>query len=439
MLALPNLPDSLTIVQVPAGTCMIVGEAAPILGNFPANPPSIPTAGPWGKGGVPQERLIGVSSEPGCANAQFVPATAYINLQPIGDAALSYRPRAGGGNAFAVARALDTGPFPELFTDMDSIYNSLDLINVGGGATLHSALVQLGGEPYADVPTIETQSASMFLDAVHDQIRLGRDEVNAREVPVRQWLTGFGGAGGLDASGDLHGFDFQIAGVAGGIDRWLGPSLLAGFSVGYARSDYDADAISGSGDIDTVSGAVYASFAPGQWYVDGALGFGHSEGELERSIVFPGVARRASGDPNANAFLSSIETGYSIALGRSTMLTPLVAMQGIVISEDGFAETGAGAIDLIVHDNSTQSATGLLGAELTQMLPVGLQAPLLVKLRAGWSARLRRYVAELHGGLCRSARPGLRHLGRGGAARRRGDQRARQLDATPLARPVPAL
>lgn len=66
VLALPNLPDSLTIVQVPAGTCMIVGEAAPILGHFAANPPAIPTAGPWGRGGVAQERLIGISSEPGC-------------------------------------------------------------------------------------------------------------------------------------------------------------------------------------------------------------------------------------------------------------------------------------------------------------------------------------------------------------------------------------
>jgi hypothetical protein len=158
VLALPYLPDSLTIVLVPAGTCMIVGDAAPILGHFPANPPSIPTAGPWGKGGVPQERLIGITSDPGCANAQFVPATAYINLQPIGAAALSYRPRAGSGNALSVATALDTGPFPALFTDTDSIYNSLDLINVGGGATLRSALTQLGGEPYAEIPPSKLQA-----------------------------------------------------------------------------------------------------------------------------------------------------------------------------------------------------------------------------------------------------------------------------------------
>src|SRR6267378_5644060 len=37
VLALPFLPDSLTFVQVPAGTCVLYGQAAPILGNFPAS------------------------------------------------------------------------------------------------------------------------------------------------------------------------------------------------------------------------------------------------------------------------------------------------------------------------------------------------------------------------------------------------------------------
>jgi hypothetical protein len=44
VLALPFLPDSTTVVQVPAGTCIIFGTAAPITGSFPANPPAIPTA-----------------------------------------------------------------------------------------------------------------------------------------------------------------------------------------------------------------------------------------------------------------------------------------------------------------------------------------------------------------------------------------------------------
>ena len=385
VLALPYLPDSLTIVLVPAGTCMIVGEAAPILGHFPANPPSIPTPGPWGQGGVAQERLIGVTSEPGCHNPQFVPAEDFINLQLIGEAALSYRVRAGSGNSFAVATALDTPPsFPELFTDMDSIYNSLDLINIDGGSTLRSALTQLGGEPYAEIPTIEIGTARMFLGAVHDEMRLDRGDAANRREPMRQWVTGFGGSGGIDSSGNLQGVDYRIGGAAGGIDVKVSPALFAGVAFGYARTDFDADQISGSGDLTTRSAALYASYAPGRFYVEGALGYAHSQGELNRSIVYPGVTRRASGDPEADVFLSSIETGYALTLGRSTVLTPLAAMQGIVVSQDQTIESGAGAINLVIDGEDTGSAQSLIGAELAQAVPLGLAAPLLLKLRAGW-------------------------------------------------------
>ncbi len=42
-------------------------------------------------------------------------------------------------------------------------------------------------------------------------------------------------------------------------------------------------------------------------------------------------------------------------------------------------------IDLTVHGNSTDAAIGLLGGELSQEFAVGLPAPLLIKLRAGWA------------------------------------------------------
>lgn len=383
VLALPYLPNMIEIVEVPAGTCMIVGQAAPILGNFPAGP-NIPTPGPWGHGGVIQEELIGVSSSPGCANAQYVPSGDFIDQQPIGAAALSYRVRAGTGNTFAVATALDLATPPALFTDMDGIYNSLDLLNIGNPGPLRSALMQLDGEAYADAPTVAIEGARMFLNAVHGQMRLGHGTAATNDPPVQQWLSGFGGAGGIDGSGDTHGMGYAIGGVAGGMEHRFDPTMLAGIAAGYIRSGYGTNGISGSGSSDTFSAALYSSYAPGNWYVDGVLGYGYDDGMLDRSIVFPGVARGASGVPTDNEFLSSVETGYRVALGERTVVTPFAAMQGIVIFENAFAESGAGAIDLHVQNQTTGSARSVLGAELTHGLPVGLSAPLSLTLRAGW-------------------------------------------------------
>jgi outer membrane autotransporter protein len=385
VLALPFQPDSLTIVQIPDSTCMIVGQAAPILGNFAANPPSIPTPGPWGRGGIIQEDLIGVTSNPGCAGPQFVPAGNYGTRQLIGASALSYRLRAGGGNAFAVAAALDLATFPALFTDMDGIYNSLDLINIGNPGPLQSALVQLDGEAYADTPTVAIEAARMFLGAVHGQMRLDRGTAEGpNDPPVQEWLSGFGGGGGIGGSGDTHGISYTMGGVAGGVEHRFDPTLLAGIAVGYIGSGHGTNGISSSGSVNTFSTALYASYSPGNWYVDGALGYGYNFGTVNRGIYFPGVARGASGSPNANDFLSSVEAGYHVPLGERTVVSPFAAMQGIGVFQNRMTERGAGAIDLNVQSQTTASARSVLGAELTHGLPVGLSAPLLLTLRVGW-------------------------------------------------------
>jgi hypothetical protein len=130
VLALPSLPSMITIVTVPAGTCVLVAQGAAVPG--------------FGSGGAAQEYAAGTPSGPNCQGLQFLPETDYINRQAIGAFALLYGPRAGGGNAGAVAAALDHGPYPAPFTDMDLIYKSLDLLNFGDPATLRAALVQLG-------------------------------------------------------------------------------------------------------------------------------------------------------------------------------------------------------------------------------------------------------------------------------------------------------
>lgn len=384
VLALPYLPTSLTIVQVPAGTCVIVGQAAPILGHFPANPPSIPTPGPWGHGGATQEYLAGVSPNPGCADPRFVPATDFIDQQLIGAAALSYRPRAGSGNALAVATALDRATPPALFSDMDGIYNSLDLLNVGNPRPLQSALVQLDGEAYADLPTVEIQGARMFLNAVQGQMRLDRNTAGVNDQAVQVWLTGFGGGGGIGGSGDTHGFNEALGGVAGGAEHRFDSSLLAGIAAGYANSAYGTNGISGNGGINTYTTAAYASYVPGNWYIDGVLGYGYNFGTLSRSIDFPGVARTANGNTDASEFLSSVEAGYHVLLDERTQVTPFAQMQGIEVFQNSLTENGAGAIDLNVQGQTTASARSILGAELTHSQPVGLAAPLLLTLRAGW-------------------------------------------------------
>jgi hypothetical protein len=107
------------------------------------------------------------------------------------------------------------------------------------------------------------------------------------------------------------------------VDIWVSPALLVGGAFGYERSVLSTIGISGNGDIDTYVVDLYASYEHAQWHADATLGYAYSHGALERSVVFPGVSRTARGSPDANEFLSTVETGYRLSVGEHIAVTPL--------------------------------------------------------------------------------------------------------------------
>ena len=367
VLALPAVPSMITIVTVPVGTCVLVAKGAAIEG--------------WGKGGTAQAYAAGTPSGPNCAGLQFLPEEDYINQQAIGKYALLYGPRAGGGNVGAVAAALDQGPYALPFTDMDLVYKKLDLLNFGDPTPLRAALVQLDGEIYADVSSVAIGASQLYLGALREQMRRERPMTG----PLQQWLTGFGSALDLSGNGDSHDLDSRIGGLAGGFEYRFSPDLVTGVAYGWAYSHFSTSGISGTGDLNTVAITPYARYAPGAWYVEGAIGGAWNDASVSRTIVFPGIARRANGSPEGSAFLSQAETGYRFDLGPRTRVTPFASLQGVVFDQDSFTETGAGAINLHVQDEKTNSAFGVLGTELAYALPAGFAAPLMISGRVGWA------------------------------------------------------
>src|SRR5262245_58725797 len=383
VLALPFLPNSLTLVQVPAGTCVLYGQAAPIVGNFAASPPAIPTPGPWGRGGALQGSLIGVSSDPNCRDPAFVPAQNFINRQTINGFALAYRPNAGTGNTYAVAAALDVGAFPAQFSDMDTLYNSLDLLNYGSPDALQAALKQLDGESYADFGYLRMGAARLFLDVMHQQMRGARSRQAAMpaasraEAPMRLtdpgrpspdlmaevtqplasagerrtegggiWFAPYGSFGALYGDATTHSATYALHGFAAGGDLRLAESLLIGVALSYSSTSFSTSISSTSGANEAVSAAAYASYATGPWYVDAAAGYAYNWGSLSRTIAFPGILRTAQGNPTANQFLGSAESGVAVPIHPRLAFTPFGRLEVTTATQNSFSESGAGAMGL---------------------------------------------------------------------------------------------
>lgn len=409
VLALPYMPDSITIVQVPAGTCVIYGTAAPITGSFPANPPAIPAPGPWGNGGAYQGVLVGITSDPNCANPGFVPQGNFTNRQGLGSAALAYGPRAGGGNTGAVAFALDRGAFPAQFSDMDRLYDSLDLLNFGAPDQLRAALKQLDGEAYADFALVQMTGARKLMGLLHRQLSAARGVTTTgpqfaslappgniasdastpagtfRTEQGGLWVTPFGALGSVTGDANTHDVSYSLYGFAAGAERRLSSEWLVGASLGYAHSSFTTAFPGASGGNDAVSVMAYGSYAPGNWYADGTLGYAYNASSLSRSIAIPGFARTAQGNPVAHQILGSLEAGGAVASFGRIGVMPFARVEVVSTFQGSFSESGAGAIGLNVNAQTTTGVRSILGVELAGIVALTEQQPLRLALRLGWA------------------------------------------------------
>ncbi len=402
VLALAATPTMQAIVQVPAGTCLLIGMGGPILNS--ASPPPV-----WGHGGVVQYYLIGRQQDSaGCSSSAqyplFIPATSYIDAQPIGAQALLYGPRAGAGNPGAVAGALDAGPYPASFTGMDSLYNSLDLLNSDAEAdptALREALLQLDGEVHASARTVMLSDSVYLRETLLGRMRqasfiggigptaalglggpslayLGGTDSRSRdsdstlayaarskpsfplkappppELPAPEtvfWVQGIGAWGKLDGNGIAANAHRDLAGVFAGIDRRFAPNWLVGIAGGYTNSSLSIADPASSAGIKTghVAGYTAASFGP--WNLRAAASGSFHTIDTNRDINFPvfsgptpSILPNFSDSESARYHATTTqvfgEVGYGTSFGQIAT-EPFGGLAFVHLDTDSFAENGA--------------------------------------------------------------------------------------------------
>jgi outer membrane autotransporter protein len=325
------------------------------------------------------------------------------------------------GNTYAVASALDVGSFPAQFSDMDGVYNSLDALNFSSPSALQMALKQLGGEAYADYGYMRMAAARQFLDVMHQQMRAARSwrpvapatsaaqAMNLTEpastshglgAELRKpftgagerrtegggvWFASYGSLGNLYGDASTHATSYMLHGFAAGGDLQVAEGLLIGAAVSYASTGFSTSIVSANGTNEAVSVAAYASYAPGAWYVDAAAGYAYNWGALSRTIAFTGVLRSASGNPTANQFLGSIESGLAMPLNPRLAVSPFGRLEVTAAGQNAFSESGAGAIGLNVSSQATTGVRSIVGLQLSGTTVIDQALSLWLAARAGWA------------------------------------------------------
>ena len=247
------------------------------------------------------------------------------------------------------------------------------LLTLPNDQALH-ALDQMSGVQTANLLTL-ARLRSLFLNqTLADEIRAGLgitngsvraqagddDSAGSFGCGWRPWGRFYGLEGAVNGDANSAGFNYQFTGFQVGLEReaWQGGKF--GVSGGYVHTIADSERVYGHASSEGLLIGAYGSQTVGRAYAFGAATYGFNHYTASRGISFAGVNRIATGSPEQHEFNALVEAGYNLNAGP-VLIRPLVGLHYLRLNQEGFTETGANALNLVMSSQKTQALWGSLG------------------------------------------------------------------------------
>jgi outer membrane autotransporter protein len=172
------------------------------------------------------------------------------------------------------------------------------------------------------------------------------------------WFRGIGAFLSARGQGVAPGYYTRSGGFLAGIDRRFGDGLTLGAAAGFAHSDL-TESGGGSGTVETPRVIVYGGYQSGHLALDAGVGLAYHRIHAVRPVA----ALSASAAQSHNGFEETAggQANYILPM-RGLTLAPLVGLHFAHLSENRFAEAGAGGFDLANAGNETDSLQATVGA-----------------------------------------------------------------------------
>ncbi|WP_043588586.1 autotransporter-associated beta strand repeat-containing protein [Geminisphaera colitermitum] len=150
-------------------------------------------------------------------------------------------------------------------------------------------------------------------------------------------------------------------GLVGG-DYAIGENLVLGGFFDYTETDAGLGSSGSSTKVKSKMPGIRAAWRKDAWFANAAIAYSFDDYESTRSIAFTGTSATAKSDTNGRQWLMDISGGRRFIAGPMT-LSPFVGLLANAWKADGFTETGAGAFNNRVGDQSAHSLRSQLGLE----------------------------------------------------------------------------
>lgn len=211
--------------------------------------------------------------------------------------------------------------------------------------------------------------------------------LNAEQEEARRrhgiWAEGFTQRGQADVDDGLTGFDYRTGGGSLGFDYAVTDNLLAGIGGIATGTEIDYDDDQGKATIRSKGISLYGSYFPEPTYVEAGLSYAAQEYDNERNVVIGPIERTAVSDHDGDAFSAFAGVGCERRVREWTVI-PFASLEYTCLDEDGYEESGADSVNLIVDSRHTQSLVSELGLSVGRVFEVE-QGKVIPQLRGAWN------------------------------------------------------
>jgi outer membrane lipase/esterase len=160
-------------------------------------------------------------------------------------------------------------------------------------------------------------------------------------------------------------YELDATGVTGGFDYDLGGGAVIGGAINYSRGEADLST-TGRAKVTGWQGGVYAGWSGGGAFVEGYVGLGEFDYDIDRAAVIDEIDGRTEG----SAITAGGRAGYLFDLGGARV-GPVVGARYARVKLDGFTETGDPVLTLNVEEQRVDSLVGSAGVEARATLELG--------------------------------------------------------------------
>ncbi|MGK6312603.1 autotransporter domain-containing protein [Neorhizobium sp. DT-125] len=208
----------------------------------------------------------------------------------------------------------------------------------------------MGGRPHKE-PAAEVGTAAQPLNAVFGDTAF--------------WSGGFVNFG-TSERGNID-LGHTLIGVSGGVDHRFAPDFVAGFGLGYGRDRTDIGSSGTTSTGQAFSAALYGSYHPAPFYLDGLLGVSRLDFDSTRYVTTTGDF--ATGSRDGTQIFGSLSAGYEHRQ-EGLLFSPYGRIEAAHTRLDGFTETGAGPYSLAFGGQTFDMLAGVLGMRAEHAIPM---------------------------------------------------------------------